>query len=174
MKKTNLVLTGRNIYQDNHGQYIYHERKTNTGYRIPEEGIYKFRLYMFRHTLAIVAVILFGEYIFPMPIAILGGLLLLAFLEYDMKHKFLPKLTSYPNYKVGKQKGELDLMVEQDMNKLVMKIILFTCFSILLILNAIQMNADPILFVASTAIAIISLFVAGKHVRAIQIKRKNA
>lgn len=171
MSSNRQLLTGKNIYLDRKGQYIYFNKKSNIGYRIPIDQINKYRFLQTRYILALVVYIILSDF-FGMPqfLGIFAGIALLAYTSYDYYKKFLPNLTQFHNFVPDPKQGEIALLTNEDTPRLYLKVFLYAIFGILLILNAFVSEASLLIFTGSGIIAVFAWQLSIKHILAIKAK----
>lgn len=173
MKSNQQLLSGRNIYLDRKGQYVYYNKRNKIGYRIPIEKIGKYRFLQTRYMMALVTYILLSEFMgLPTAVGLMIGLAVLAYTTFDYYKRFLPNLTQFHNYTPDEGLGEIDLLMKEDTARLYTKVFLYIIFGILLILNVFISESSLILFLGSGIVAVFAWQLAFKHI--IAIKRKKA
>ena len=143
-------ISGRNIYEDHLGQTIYRDPINKTGYVIDEKVEGQFYIYKNRYFIIPIALILFAEYFPSWVQAVVAGVLISVVVEAMFRFRFLPKLRTSKRFNVENRKTMLVTIVESnDLKKAVLRAILYIAFAILIIANAIMINADTAIMALS-------------------------
>lgn len=174
-KQSVIALSGRNIFKNSKNQTIYYSKRKNIGYVIPESDFNQFRTMQNRYVLgAIVAIFLniFADISYL--ISGIVGLIVILILEYHFRSKLLAKYTQFANFVPEKTKSTMDILADEDRNRLILKTVLWFALSVLLILNLFSLeNKDNLIIGASVLFSIYAFYVGILQVRAIIKKGKK-
>lgn len=174
-KQSVIALSGRNIFKNSKNQTIYYSKRKNIGYVIPESDFNQFRTMQNRYVLgAIVAIFLniFADISYL--ISGIVGLIVILILEYHFRSKLLARYTQFANFVPEKTKSTMDILADEDRNRLILKTVLWFALSVLLILNLFSLeNKDNLIIGASVLFSIYAFYVGILQVRAIIKKGKK-
>lgn len=169
---TNGNISGRNIYLDRRGQTVYYDMFSKKGYIIDPKVESKFYIYRNRYMLIALVVMLAGEYFPSWTQAIIAGLAICVVAEIMYRVKFLPSLRQTTKFDRSNKRTLLKAIIEaNDFKRTVLRTILYIAFAVLIVVNALMMNAEVPIIVISVALSIFAAYNAIVNVVAI-IKMK--
>lgn len=165
-------ISGRNIYLDRRGQTVYYDMFSKKGYIIDSNAENKFYIYRNRYILIALAVMLVGEYFPSWNQAIIAGLAVCVLAEIMYRIKFLPSLRQTTKFDRGAKRTLLKAIIEaNDFKKTVLRAVLYIAFAVLIVINALMMNAETPIIVICVALSIFGAYNAIVNIMAI-IKMK--
>lgn len=160
-QNNNINITGRNIYSDNHGQTVFYDYLTKTGYIIDEKDKNKFYLYKNRFILVIIAMILGSSYFPNVVYVILTGAAICIIAELLFRVSFLRSLRVAKKFNRDSSKTMLEATIaSKEPKKALMRAILYCAFAILIVVNAIMIEADLPIMIVSVLLSVISAYCA--------------
>lgn len=169
----NSNISGRNIYLDRHGQTVYYDAISKNGYIIDQKIEGKFFAYKNRFVIILMAIILLSEYFPSWKAALATGVATYIVAEILFRFKFLRSLRVTTKFDRTTRQTMLRTIVEsKDMKKAGLRVVLYAAFAILVILNAILMEADPAILVVSVLLSVFALYCVVINIIAC-IKMKN-
>lgn len=160
-----------NVYEDNKGRSIYYNRLNHSGYVLTDnEKAYS--TYSMRFMLGLIVAVF--AYMFNLPIwmDVLIGIAAYLIMEYRFR-VFLKRLPQIPNYVPAKRQSKISAETDQDMKKIVLKMILFLVFAVLIVINAQMENYTGIILILNYALAGLGLAMFVIELRAIILKGKT-
>lgn len=174
-KQSVIALSGRNIFKNSKNQTIYYSKSKKIGYVIPESDFNQFRTMQNRYVLGAIAAIFLNIFAdISYWICGLVGIALILILEYNFRCKLLAKFTQFANFVPEKSKSTMDILADEDRNRLILKTVLWFALSVLLILNLFSLeNKDALVVGASVLFSIYAFYVAIMQIRAIIHKGKK-
>ncbi|MEG0176813.1 hypothetical protein [Anaerorhabdus sp.] len=159
-----IIVSGRNIYQDEKGRNILYNKNSGVGYLIQEKDEKNYNMYKNRYIFVIVGVILATNFLANVWICLAFGLIALAILEYRYRKVFIPTLVQITNFKPYENLTYIDQIVKNaEPNKILLSGILYVAFAILLVINGIEMKLSTALMIGNIVIACGSIVFAGIH-----------
>lgn len=165
-------ISGRNIYLDRRGQTVYYDTFSKKGYIIDPEVESKFYVYRNRYMLIALAVMLVGDYFPSWSQAIIAGLGVCIIVELMYRFKFLRGLRQTTKFDRGNKRTLLKAIIEaNDFKKTVLRAVLYVAFAVLIVVNALMMNAETPIIVICVALSIFAAYNAIVNIMAI-IKMK--
>lgn len=159
MKKHVTNLAGSNLYLDIYGNTVYYNIYDKNGYIVSKETEQKFRIFYYRYSIIVIALVLLGDYFKSLSNTLLvgGGAVILAELYFRLF--FLKKLKSIKNFKRDKKVSKLEIIINtKEKEKIVMKAVAYVLLSVLISINAIQQNFNIIFMALSGVIALYSIY----------------
>lgn len=134
----NSKVSGINVFEDDKGRPYYVDRFTKTAYLLKDvENTYKF--YSMRFFLGLMIGIIAYSFHLSTTVCILLGVAGYVFMEFRFR-VFLGRLTQNKNFKPKQKPGRIESEMQTDMQKVVIKLLLFIALGVLLIINAQQQN----------------------------------
>lgn len=151
-------VSGINVFEDEKGRPYYVDRFTKRAYLLKDvERTYKF--YSMRFFLGLMIAIIAYSFDIAMIYCILLGLAGYLFMEYRFR-VFLSRLTKSENFKPKQKPGRVESEMQTDMQKVVIKFLLFIALGVLLIINAQQQNFTGFIQYANYAFVIFAFVMA--------------
>lgn len=160
-KSNNINITGRNIYSDHHGQTVYYDYLSKTGYIIDEKDQNKFYLYKNRYILVIIAMILGSSYFPNVVYTIMTGVAICIVAELLFRFSFLRNMRVAKKFNRDSKKTMLEATIaSKEPKKALMRAILYCAFAILIVVNAISIKADIPIMIVSVLLSVLSAYCA--------------
>lgn len=169
------VITGRNIYKDEHDRTIFYSSMRKQGFVIKPGTENAFRAYSNRFLVAFIAIVfldifLIHNLLFSVPL----GIAVLGYMEYRWR-KLLATYTMIQNFDISKNKKSFEVIVAMTTPDLILRFVLYLALSICLILNIYatpEIESNIVLTVASYVLSAFALYMSGRYVYAITKKKK--
>lgn len=151
-------VSGINVFEDDKGRPYYVDRFTKTAYLLKDvENTYKF--YSMRFFLGLMIGIIAYSFHLSTVICVLLGVVGYVFMEFRFR-VFLKRLTQNKNFKPKQKPGRVESEMQTDMQKVVIKLLLFIALGVLLIINAQQQNFTGFIQYANYAFVIFAFGMA--------------
>lgn len=150
-------ISGRNIYLDRHGQTVFYDWLTKKGYLIDKDNESKFYIYKNRYVLILMIIILCSEYFPGWVQAALAGIAICIVAELLFRFRFLRGLREAKKFDREKPLTMLKTVIDgKDKKRTILRVILYLAFAILIIVNAIMIEADIAIMALSIILGILS------------------
>ncbi|MGM9941665.1 MAG: hypothetical protein ACI32N_06705 [Bulleidia sp.] len=171
----NTLLTGRNMYRDNHGNLIYHNPKTNIVYRIPSTKESTFATYQSRYALAVVCFV-FLYLLFNLNLFLSLGISIAAavFLEWKYR-KFLGAQAQSAGFLKKDKIRSMDDTIDLSTGALVLRVVLYMALAVLLVVNTFvskNVIGNKPVIVISWMVAVLAAFMGIRYI-AIAIRKSK-
>ena len=159
MKKHVTNLAGTNLYLDIYGNTVYYNVFDKNGYIVSKEVEQKFRLFYYRYSIIVIALVLLGDYFKSLTNTLLIGIGVTVLVELYFRFAFLKKLKVIKNFIRDMKVSKLESIINgKEKDKIVMKAVAYMFLSILIVINAIQQNYNIVFMVLSGIIAVVSIY----------------
>lgn len=163
----NTLLTGRNMYRDNHGNLIYHNPKTNIAYRIPSTKENTFATYQSRYALAVICfVFLYILFNLNLWLSIGVSVAVAIFMEWKYR-KFLESQAQSSGFVKKDRIRSMDDMIDLTTGALVLRIVLYLALAILLVINTFVSDnviGNKPIIVVSWMVAVLAAFMGFRYI----------
>lgn len=163
-KQIDRNINGRNIYIDKYGRTIYHSILKKKYYVIESKDQSRYYLYHNRIMIVILMLVLLSSYLSSVQGLIGVGALLFIVFELWFNLLILRKLeqVEFTSDLIQNRHTLLDAIVKSDSKeKILLKIILYTIFAVLIVVNAYQVGAGKSMLIFYIILAMLSLYYAG-------------
>ena len=173
MKKHVTNLAGNNLYLDIYGNTVYYNIFDKNGYIVSKEVEQKFRLFYYRYSIIVIALILLGDYFKSLQNTIIVGVGISILVELYFRKVYLKKLKTIKHFKRNKKTSKLEVIIRsKEKEKVIMKACAYILLSILIVLNAIQENFNIIFIILSGVVAIYSIYSGVLNIIAVNKMKK--
>ncbi|MDH6366500.1 MULTISPECIES: hypothetical protein [unclassified Breznakia] len=165
-----IVLNGRNIYYDKHNRAIYYNKRTKTGYIIPNELTSRYQALSYRYTIGLIAFVfcqsLFNFNIWMSLLVAVGGY---GYMEWNYR-KFLSRTTQIKSFNPSNARPSVSEAKNIDTGGLILRVCLYIALSILLIINVFlgkYLETNILIAIASFVISALSGYMAVRYILAL-------
>lgn len=169
-KNEKLKLGGMHIYVDQHGRAIYYDVLTKIGY-VMDDYENAYRPYSMRFVIGIFAAVVIYMFEMPLWLCIVLGIAAYGFMEIKFR-LFLRKLPQLLDFKPEKRASMVDTAANDDMKKLLTKLVLYILLAVLIVFNAYDQGYDGFMLAANWLIAAFGAYFTVIQVLALIKKRK--
>ena len=137
------TLQGKNIYIDNKNRFIFHHKKSNVGYVIPDADLGRFNMMQSRFILGICVGVVADYFIKAELIySILIGAVAYLFAEYYFRYKMLPSYIIIDKFQKEKYTNSLDIKRTQSKRRAIIMTIIYIIFGIAVIASVFVVKKE--------------------------------
>lgn len=163
----NTLLTGKNIYQDSHGNIIFFDEKKNISYRIPANKQNAFATFRSRYALVTVCFV-FLYILFNLNLILSIGLCAAIAVFLELRYRSFLKNLVHSNGLGKKEKlKSMDDTLELTKGAILLRIVLYLLLAVLLVINTFVSSnviGNKPLIVISDMVAVLAAYVGIRYI----------
>lgn len=161
------------VFKHPSGRIIYYDYLTNRAYTIPPEKQQQFPLYQNRYLVSLLVVALALVFEVPVWICLVGGLAVAIGFEIFFRKRYLPSFTYTERFNIEEAINMEKKVDKESFKKTLLRIVVYSAFAIVLVLNAYDMEMSQTAVLACWAISAVVAVLVIKMIIDLVLNRKE-